>query len=370
MGYLHYFKTEPQFNDAYNGTGYTEPWVSCVLESKNSRFNKYNPNGHEYVDLGLPSGTLWATCNLGASDYTERGRYIRWGEIEPYSSSRDYKFGMNRPFTKYEEGVDNKDVLELCDDAASMLWGGSWHIPSPEQWKELFEYTTDLQSEVISQTDIRQVRQSNVNGNIIKLKRTGNYSNGQYTNGSDYYWTNTSVLGTVNAYAYRITNDTPGPKLVTLERGRKYGLALVVRPVMGYEPKRWDGVSSVLDLRGVDNNPNLETKVPTGNFVDQGDETPTWVTYAEADNVDKYYFKKLKSFVLAGITGDTPIIQTILTDWSENFGQTGDTGTARFNGTNDGYNTYYDWGGSSYDYGVYNFEIYHGSGNIWATVYD
>ncbi len=134
--------------------------------------------------------------------------------------------------------------------------------------------------------------------------------------------------------------------------------------------KLWDGVSSVLDLRGVDDNPNLETKIPTGNFVDQGDEVPGWVTYAEADNVDKYYFKKLKSFVLAGITGDTPIIQTILTDWADSFGQTGDTGTARFANTNNDYSTCYDWGGSSYDYGVFNFEIYHGSGNIWATVYD
>ena len=134
--------------------------------------------------------------------------------------------------------------------------------------------------------------------------------------------------------------------------------------------KLWDGVSSVLDLRGVENNPNLETKIPTGNWVDQGDSVPGWVTYDEADKIDKYYFKKLKSFVLAGITGDTPIIQTILTDWDDGFGQTGDTGTARFEHTNNDYCTIYNWGGSSYDYGPYNFEIYHGSGNIWATVID
>ena len=366
MAYLHYFKTQSQFDAAYNGTGYTEPWVSCVLESKNSRFNKYNPNGHEYVDLGLPSGTLWATCNLGASDYTERGRYIRWGEIESYVSNRDYKFGMDRPYTKYEEGVDNKTVLELCDDAASMLWGGSWHIPSPAQWEELFEYTTDLQSEVISQADIRQVRQSNVNGNIIKLKRTGNYVNGQYTNGSDYYWTNTSVLGTVNAYAYRITNDTTGPNLITTERGRKYGMAIVVRPVMGYEPKRWDGVSSVLDLRDIENNPNIELKSRDWAYPEYNwpDTWPYWITDSStASTQDKYNCYRFKNFVLPGLTGSTPIIKTILTDWEEAWGQTGNTGTMVLRGEA------YDWGASGYDYGVYWIEIGE-YGGILSHVYD
>lgn len=120
--------------------------------------------------------------------------------------------------------------------------------------------------------------------------------------------------------------------------------------------KLWDGVSSVLDLRGVDNNPNLE-------FKGENDNIPSWTTYEEANVVHKYYFKKLKSFVLPGLTGDTPIIQTVLTDWAQQFSQTGDTGTARFVGHG------YDWGASSYDYGEL-FLSFGEDGGIWATVYD
>ena len=355
MGNLHYYKSEQDFLNVYNSSGYTEPWVSCVLESENSRFNKYNANGHEYVDLGLPSGTLWATCNIGATDYTQKGSYFRWGETETYNKDRNYKFGMSRPYTKYEEGVDNKTVLEPCDDAASVLWGGSWHIPSPAQWEELFEYTTNLASERISQNDFRQVYQSNINGNIIKLRRTGNYTNGQYLNGSDYYWTNASILGTVNAYAYRITNDTsPGPKLVATERGSKYGLGLTVRPVMGYELRRWDGVSSVLDLRDVENNPNIELKSQDWAYpeYDWADAWPYYITdYSTASTIDKYDCYHVKNFVLPGLTGSTPIIKTILTDWEEAWGQTGDTGPMVLRGDR------YDFGASGYDYGVFWVEI-------------
>ena len=57
--YAHLFQTASDFNAAYNGTGYTEPWVSYIVENSGITYNKPDPfNGHPYVDLGLPSGTL------------------------------------------------------------------------------------------------------------------------------------------------------------------------------------------------------------------------------------------------------------------------------------------------------------------------
>ena len=108
---------------------------------------------HDYVDLGLPSGTLWATCNVGASSPEEYGNHFAWGETEPkndYSwSTYKYCKGSNSTMTKYCTNskygtVDNKTELEPSDDAATANWGNEWQMPSPEQLKELINssYTT------------------------------------------------------------------------------------------------------------------------------------------------------------------------------------------------------------------------------------
>ena len=103
-------------------------------------------NGFEYIDLGLPSGTKWATCNVGADSETDCGLYFSWGETKGYSvnantkkfSLNDYKFskfGSNKP-TKYN-CTDGKKVLDLEDDAAQANMGGKWHMPTREEIIEL-----------------------------------------------------------------------------------------------------------------------------------------------------------------------------------------------------------------------------------------
>ena len=104
-------------------------------------------NGFEYVDLGLPSGTKWATCNVGADKETDYGFYFAFGETKGYSCFTDakafnwgdYKFsvnGSNSKFIKYND-TDGKKVLDLCDDAAHIHMGGRWHMPTKEQIIEL-----------------------------------------------------------------------------------------------------------------------------------------------------------------------------------------------------------------------------------------
>ena len=101
---------------------------------------------HEYVDLGLPSGTLWATCNIGASKPEEYGDYFAWGETEPREtySWNTYKWcnGSNNTITKYCTDssfgmLDNKAELDPADDAAYVNWGPSWRMPTREQLIEL-----------------------------------------------------------------------------------------------------------------------------------------------------------------------------------------------------------------------------------------
>lgn len=106
------------------------------------------PNdGHEYVDLGLPSGLLWAICNVGANTPYEAGDYFAWGETEPKETYdwSTYKWceGDENSLTKYtipysySGYVDNKTRLEPADDAAHVNWGGNWRMPTEEEWQEL-----------------------------------------------------------------------------------------------------------------------------------------------------------------------------------------------------------------------------------------
>ena len=111
-------------------------------------------DNNKWVDLGLPSGTLWATCNVGASTPEEYGDYFAWGETEPkdYYDWNSYKWcnGSNMTLTKYctdssygyNGFFDNKTELDLEDDAAYVNWGSSWRMPTLDQQIELIDNCT------------------------------------------------------------------------------------------------------------------------------------------------------------------------------------------------------------------------------------
>ena len=100
--------------------------------------------GHEYVNLGLPSGTLWATCNLGAESPSDGGDYYAWGEIEPKDvfSWENYEFYEG---WEYDPNICAwyivKDIgTNICGteyDAATHHWGNGWKMPDEQQMYEL-----------------------------------------------------------------------------------------------------------------------------------------------------------------------------------------------------------------------------------------
>lgn len=119
-------------------------------------------NGHAYVEIG---GVKWATMNIGASSVTDYGLYFQWGDTTGYNALQvgtsetsfakpfqwaDYKFGngSNQGYpTKYNTS-DTKQTLDHCDDAARANWGGSWRIPTEEDFRQLmiatsWEWTND-----------------------------------------------------------------------------------------------------------------------------------------------------------------------------------------------------------------------------------
>ena len=110
-----------------------------------------NENGHDWVDLGLPSGLKWATCNVGATSPEEIGSSFAWGETSPKSeygwSTYVWCNGSATTLTKYNTkseygSVDNKTALDLADDAAHVNWGGSWRMPTKNEYAELKDNCT------------------------------------------------------------------------------------------------------------------------------------------------------------------------------------------------------------------------------------
>ena len=143
---------------------------------------KINTNGFGYVDLGLPSGTLWATCNVGADKPSDFGLYFQWGDVQGYTQDQirygkkkfasdwsDYKWLRNdaftnyrRTFVKYRNSGIVLDILDLEDDAANVNMGGDWHIPTPSQIQELIDNTTS-----------DWIKMDNVNGRLFTSKKNG-----------------------------------------------------------------------------------------------------------------------------------------------------------------------------------------------------
>ena len=111
-------------------------------------------NGHDWVDLGLPSGLKWATCNVGATKPEDYGNYYAWGEIATKTtydwSTYKYANGSDDALTKYCNNssygnngfTDELTTLEAGDDAATQNWGGNWRIPTIDEWQELIDKCT------------------------------------------------------------------------------------------------------------------------------------------------------------------------------------------------------------------------------------
>ena len=136
-------------------------------------------NAHEAIDLGLPSGIKWATCNVGANSPEEYGGYYAWGEVEEKSNYdwSTYKWcnGSSNTMTKYctdsDNGtVDNKTVLDPEDDVAHVKWGGSWRMPTSEEQRELLIY---CDREWTTLNGVKGYKVIAPNGNSIFLPAAG-----------------------------------------------------------------------------------------------------------------------------------------------------------------------------------------------------
>ena len=124
--------------------------------------------GHEFINLGLPSGTLWATMNIGASTPEEYGPYFSWGNTIGYAPGSGHNFSS----ATYNAKTDGKGV-ELTGnipttsvyDAAVKYWGGNWRMPTDAEWQELINNCTAAWQDNYNGTG--------VSGNLYTSNRTG-----------------------------------------------------------------------------------------------------------------------------------------------------------------------------------------------------
>jgi uncharacterized protein (TIGR02145 family) len=163
-------------------------------------------NGHDYVDLGLPSGLRWATTNVGATNPGDYGNYYAYGEIATKStydwSTYKYANGSYSTLTKYNNSsrygtVDNKTTLEAADDAATQNWGGAWRMPTIDEWQELIDSCTWTWTTLNGENGY-EVKATN--GNSIFLPAAGYHDNDELSDAGsgDYYWS--SSLSTNTPY--------------------------------------------------------------------------------------------------------------------------------------------------------------------------
>ncbi len=172
-------------------------------------------NGYDYVDLGLPSGLKWATCNVGATNPEDYGNYYAWCEITTKTtydwSTYKYANGSYTTLTKYCDSssygtVDNKTTLEAADDVATQNWGGNWRIPTIDEWEELLKNCDWKWTDNYNSTSMAgYIVSSKTNDNSIFLPAAGYHSYDELGNaGSDgYYWSSSLYTG-APYYARRV----------------------------------------------------------------------------------------------------------------------------------------------------------------------
>ena len=126
------------------------PNVSYCEDDKGVHYNPIVPDpyeGHDYVEIG---GIKWATMNIGADSVTDNGLYFQWGDTQGYTADQvgvdktfdwtNYKYcdGTESNMTKYND-IDGKEILDASDDAAKVLWGGNWRMPTMQDINALIE---------------------------------------------------------------------------------------------------------------------------------------------------------------------------------------------------------------------------------------
>jgi hypothetical protein len=221
------------------------PNVSHCAQENELHYNPIDPyNGHEYVDLGLPSGTKWATMNVGATSETDYGLYFQWGDTQGYTSEQvgsgegqkaftwtDYKYsdnGSSSVMTKYN-ATDGKTLLDLEDDSVAANWGGNWRMPTLKQFRELLD-NTEKRWTTVNNVEGYKFTNKTDSSKYIFIPAAGLARNGSvdYVGYGGYVWSSSISSDYVDSGSYLTCNSD---YVDVGSYSRYYGLS--VRGVVG-----------------------------------------------------------------------------------------------------------------------------------------
>ena len=185
---------------------------------------------HNYVNLGLPSGTLWADCNVGASAPEGYGNYYAWGETATKTSYSwsNYKYCSGSQSTTQDIGTH---IAGTSYDAATKNWGSDWVVPTLDQANELLSKCTVSLATV---NNVKGLRFKGPNGNTIFFPMAGYKYDSKYSaEGTQcYIWTDTKDIVTNVAYksmAIYLERSSSSAKANTTAAPRRSGV--IVRAV-------------------------------------------------------------------------------------------------------------------------------------------
>ena len=178
-------------------------------------------NGFVYVFFGLFSGTMWATCNVGADKPEDSGLLFQFGRTDGYAyNDNDNNFKKHyqnkqdtgseyMPVTSSGKTYNAGETLDLVDDAAHVNMGGKWKMPTQTQYTEMFNNTT-RKVETINGVK-GMLFTSNINNKILFVPFAGYWYNGIFISaGSDAVMWSSQVLPSFVYYAYRLLCDSSG----------------------------------------------------------------------------------------------------------------------------------------------------------------
>lgn len=196
--------------------------------------------GHEYVDLGLPSGTLWATCNLGAETPYEPGQYFAWGEVEPkdFFSWDNYAFYIDTMIDRhnavwYELEYIGDDISGTQYDAARHIWGNGWRMPNE---RERYELRMFCWSKWVTENGMNGLRIYGPNENSIFLPACGE---------GEIEWGGMSLVGISGGYWTSVedTTVTGDPNLIVPTSNEAKALYVYDAGLEGSFPDKYVGLN-------------------------------------------------------------------------------------------------------------------------------
>ena len=283
--------TTPKLSYAQRRTGLP---VRAV-EYKTSTPTPPPSTDHNYVDLGLPSGTLWADCNVGASTPEGYGNFYAWGETktkDTYSWS-NYQYASGSSSTAQDIGTH---IAGTKYDAAKAVWGSDWVMPTLDQANELLNKCTISLATV---NNVNGLRFKGPNGNTIFFPMTGyKYDSNYSKEGTQcYIWTDTKDIVTKVAYksmALYIERSSSSAKANTQAAPRRSGV--IVRAVktgggqvdpLGPPAKSPEMVDLGLSVKWCDQNLGADWESEYGEYFAWGETSPkstyTWANYQHAN---------------------------------------------------------------------------------------